>query len=371
MRFGVFGLSGACFILAFGAGCGALSAAANLGATTAGAEESTETARVRSVEAARALTREPLPAAVAWSFRSGAPLAAPPGIGPDGEVVVGSVDGYLHALRGDGSFRWGYTLRGPIVGRPAVGENGIVFAAADPNGLYALDGDGTLLWVSSVSGGVRSPAVLDRDSHVWITTGQGTLLGYSHHGGLVGFARVDSARTLGPAPLPEGGVAVVSIDGSVRVAGHRGVVSDAGSSAPLRELDAGGDGLFVLGAGGLARLDAGGEERWSRASVTGLACSSPGLVVVEGAGLSWLSREGEPRAVVALPARPTRAIACLEDGSVLLADDSGIVVRVAPRGVVARAGIPKGRLLSLDSLRSGLVVAGYRDGRVLAFTPPG
>src|SRR5690349_21200455 len=98
------------------------------------------------------------PVAIAWSYRAGAPLAAPPGIGADGAVTLGSVDGYLHSLRPDGSFRWGYTLRGPVVGRPAVAPNGSVFAAAKPNGLYALDVEGALLWVSNVIGGVQSPA---------------------------------------------------------------------------------------------------------------------------------------------------------------------------------------------------------------------
>src|SRR3954470_15001806 len=52
---------------------------------------------------------------VSWSYRAGAPLAAPAALAADGGVLVGSDDGYLHALRPDGSFRWGYTLRGPLI----------------------------------------------------------------------------------------------------------------------------------------------------------------------------------------------------------------------------------------------------------------
>jgi hypothetical protein len=286
-------------------------------------------------------------------------------------VLVGSVDGYLHALRADGSFRWGYTLRGPVVGRPVVKADGAVIAAAEPNGLYAFSGEGTLAWVSSVLGGVSSPPVLDAASHVWVATGQGTLLGFSEHGGIVGFARLGAARTLGLAPLPSGGVAVASVDGSVRIAGRPGGGLRTASGAPLLAVEAGGSGLFVLGAAGLSRFDAAeGEERWFRSSVVRLACSSPALVVVEGAGLRWLSAEGEPGAAVTLAMGTQRALACLDDGSLVVPDDSGALARVDARGVRARVKLPPGRLVSLDPAKGGLLIAGYRDGRVLAVEPP-
>jgi outer membrane protein assembly factor BamB len=326
-----------------------------------------------ALPAAAPVTRgaEAAPVAIAWSYRAGAPLAAPPGIGADGAVTLGSVDGYLHSLRGDGSFRWGFTLRGPVVGRPAIAPNGSVFAAASPNGLYALDAEGTLLWVSSVAGGVKSPPVLDSEQRVWVTTGQGTLLGYSHRGGIAGFAKVGSARTVGPAPLADGGVAIASVNGDVRIAGQRGNAARATAPGPVLGLETTDDSLFVLAADGLARFDLpAGEERWSRTDVARVACATPALVVVEGRGLRWLSAQGEPRAHVDLSVGAERPLACLEDGSLLVPDDTGALLRVDATGVRARGKLPAGRLVSLDPARSGLVIAGYRDGRVLAFLAP-
>jgi hypothetical protein len=309
-------------------------------------------------------------ARVAWAYRAGAPLAAPPAIAADGSVVVGSVDGYLHALRRDGSFRWGYTLRGPLVGRPALALNGDVFVAADPNGLYALDSDGLLLWVSSVAGGVTSPPVVDRQARVWVTTGQGTLLGFSGHGGVVGFAHLGNGRTVGPAPLDDQGVIFASADGAVKIAGHPGVLR-ATASAPLLDLEPARDAFFVLGADGLSRFDwPAGEERWSRTDVARVACKAPALVVVEQHGLRWLSARGEPLAFVRVSAGNQRPIACLADGSLLVADETGSLVRLDPKGVRARVRPPAGRLVSLDPTPSGLVVVGYRDGRVLALELP-
>lgn len=370
MPFGLPGPPSVCVALVAGAlGCSSSAASAHAPAT-GGVGASVAGAAVDAGHRAAAASEPPW-AAVHWAYRAGAPLAAPAGIGRDGSVVVGSVDGYLHALRDDGSFRWGYTLRGPVVGRPVLGDNGSVFAAADPNGLYALAGDGTLDWVSSVSGGVTAPPVLDAASHVWVATGQGTLLGFSERGGIVGFARLGAGRTLALAALPEGGVAAASVDGSVRIAGRPGGGPRTVSSAPLLDLEAGSDGLFVLGASGLSRFDSVGEERWFRTSVVRVACSRPALVVVEGQGLRWLSSEGEPRASVPLAVGAQRAIACLEDGSLVVPDDSGALARVDAHGVRARVRVPPGRLISLDPVKSGLLIAGYRDGRVLAVEPPG
>lgn len=303
---------------------------------------------------------------VSWSYRAGAPLAAPAALGADGGVVVGSVDGYLHALRPDGSFRWGYTLRGPLIGRAVVAPNGEIFAAAEPNGLYALDPDGTLAWVSSIGGGVTSAPILDREARVWVTTGQGTLLGFSGHGGIVGYARVGNERMLGPAALAAGGVAIASVNGALKVAGNRSFSARMVAAAPVVELDSGPDALFVLGGEGLSRFDTPeGAERWSRGDVARIACSEPALVVVDERGLGWLSPRGALVAHVDLALGPHRPIACLPDGELLVDDEAGNLVRLGPAGVRTRAKLPDGRLLSLDPRSDGIVVAAYRDGRVL------
>ena len=86
---------------------------------------------------------------------------------------------------------------------------------------------------------------------------------------------------------------------------------------------------------------------------------------------AWLTAEGEPQARVSVPVGPQRAIACLADGSLVLPDDAGVLLRVDATGVRGRARMPAGRLVSLDSTSDGLVIAGYRDGRVIALRPPG
>src|SRR6187455_2919848 len=59
---------------------------------------------------------EAQPAALAplWTFHAGAPLRAGAGVGQGG-IAVGSVDGYVHALRADGAYRWSFTVKGAVV----------------------------------------------------------------------------------------------------------------------------------------------------------------------------------------------------------------------------------------------------------------
>jgi outer membrane protein assembly factor BamB len=141
--------------------------------------------------------------------------------------------------------------------------------------------------------------------------------------------------------------------------------------APVVDLKSGTDALFVLDGEGLARFDtAAGEERWSRTDVARVACSEPALVVVDEHGLGWLSPRGELLAHVALAIGRHRAIACLANGAVLVADDAGSLVWLETSGIKARGKLPEGRLVSLDPTSDGLLVAAYRDGRVIALRPP-
>jgi outer membrane protein assembly factor BamB len=306
-----------------------------------------------------------------FSFDPGVPLAGPPGIAADGSLVAGTVDGYLYALRPDGSFRWSYTLRGRVVGRPGVGSDGLILASAQRNALYALEAEGTLRWVASIPGGVTSAPVTDGDGKIWVTTGGGTLLGFTRRGGVSGFARIGPASALGPVLLESGEVAVGNADGTLRVAGRYGRSRLAQCEAPLRELRAGSEGLFALGAAGLASFDASPlEERWVRAGVSAIACTRPVLVAIEHGLVRWLSAAGEPGPALPLPPGTVDATTCLADGSLLLTTGSGALHKLSANGERSDTAIPPGGVLGLDLAPTGLVIVSYRDGRIVGIEPP-
>jgi hypothetical protein len=316
-----------------------------------------------------------LPLGLAFSFNAGAPLGGPAGIGPDGSLLAGTTDGYLHALRPDGSFRWSYTVRGRVLGRPAWGPDGVALASAQQSALYAVEADGSLAWTATIPGGVTSGPVVDPDGKVWVTTGGGTLLAFGRHGGVAGVARIAqgsaSGAVMGPVLLETGEVAVASADGTLRVAGPYGRSRTARWDGPVRELRAGGGGLFALGAAGLARFDERPlEQRWVRADVTGIACTRPGLVTLERDKARWVSRAGEPGPAVSVPPGAGPTTTCASDGALLFASAAGLLQKLEPKGRLSDKHIPLGRVLGLDTTPGGLVIISYADGRVVGIEPP-
>ena len=83
-----------------------------------------------------------------FRFSAASALFAPPGVGRDGSVYVGSGEGYVHALASDGRYRWSYTVKGRIVAAPVEEPaTGRVFVATSEARLYALEPDAHLRWV--------------------------------------------------------------------------------------------------------------------------------------------------------------------------------------------------------------------------------
>jgi outer membrane protein assembly factor BamB len=61
-------------------------------------------------------------------------------------VVVGTRDGWLHALHPDGRLAWEFRGQGPFGGQPLI-DGGTVYAGCNDGNLYALDlGTGALRW---------------------------------------------------------------------------------------------------------------------------------------------------------------------------------------------------------------------------------
>jgi len=122
-----------------------------------------------------------------WSFTTGSVVSSPAigDINGDGqiEVVVGSLDYRVYALRGtNGALRWYYTTGGPVYSSPAIGDiNGdgqieVVVGSRDSI-VYALRGtNGTLLWAFATGRYVySSPAIgdINGDGQIEVVVGNG------------------------------------------------------------------------------------------------------------------------------------------------------------------------------------------------------
>ncbi|MFC2079815.1 PQQ-binding-like beta-propeller repeat protein, partial [Candidatus Bipolaricaulota bacterium] len=94
---------------------------------------------------------------VMWSYETGDGIECSPVLGPDGTIYTGSHDGYLYALRPNGSLKWRFNAGPPvydarwdvsksIMSTPAVAYDGTVYVHSSADALFAIHPDGTEKW---------------------------------------------------------------------------------------------------------------------------------------------------------------------------------------------------------------------------------
>src|SRR5262249_19873254 len=80
---------------------------------------------------------------------------APPALGWNGSVYAGSLDGYVYALRADGSPAWRFATDGVAgpgegsvgpVSSPALWGDGTIYIGSEDGIVYVLDATGALMW---------------------------------------------------------------------------------------------------------------------------------------------------------------------------------------------------------------------------------
>ncbi|HEX6275734.1 MAG TPA: PQQ-binding-like beta-propeller repeat protein [Polyangiaceae bacterium] len=299
-----------------------------------------------------------------WTFHAGAPLSGPPGVGADGSLAVGTLDGYVHALGADGVFRFSYTVAGRVAGSPVVLADGLVLAAATSHRLYAIRPDGSLAWTAVIGGGAVGPLVRDADERVWVRTGSGAAVAYSRRGGVVGFAKLARTMTVGPAAMGRGGVLVGSPGGELGLIGDYGKFRRGALPGPLKNVWAHEAGFLALGAGTLRELDLTLGVVWSLDGVDEVFCTSP-VVVRTGSDIRWLSDSGGVSSRVPAPFQLARPSACAAS-SLFAVDARGAVVHLRSSGDYVRFEDAGGALVGLVPSRPGSLVAAYQDGRVVA-----
>jgi len=141
-------------------------------------------------------------------------------VAEDGTLCVGTADGYVHSLNGDGSFRWSHTVQGAVERRPLhVGSHWYVTAGAGR--IFALTPEGTLAWVFKPPSEVNSELSADVDGTAYFIGVDRFLYGLSQHGGVTLRARV-GPPSAGPERGPDGAIWLKNAAGEVfRARGQR------------------------------------------------------------------------------------------------------------------------------------------------------
>jgi hypothetical protein len=144
-----------------------------------------------------------------FKFSAASALFAPPGVGRDGSVYVGSGEGYVHALAPDGGYRWSYTVKGRIVAAPVEDANtGRVFIATSEARLYALEADSHLRWVFPLPVAPKSELTLTPKGTLLFVGQDDHLYGVTTSGALTLRLAAAGARSA-PAALAGGSTALV------------------------------------------------------------------------------------------------------------------------------------------------------------------
>lgn len=112
-----------------------------------------------------------------WQTPLGAPVSSSPALSDDmSTVYAGSWDGRLYALdAATGRIRWSFATRDHIYSSPAVTHEGTVLIGSTDGSLYALTGEGRLLWTFDCSDPIRSSAAVAGDGTIFFGAGDGRL----------------------------------------------------------------------------------------------------------------------------------------------------------------------------------------------------
>jgi len=139
-----------------------------------------------------------------FRFDAGAPLVAPAGVAEDGGLCVGTVDGYVHALNADGSYRWSRSVHGAVTRRPLFAGQ-LWYIATSADRVYALTRDGALYWVFKPPSPINSELAADAAFALYFVAADRFLYGVSAHGGVTLRTPFGDLKA-GPSSGPDGAI---------------------------------------------------------------------------------------------------------------------------------------------------------------------
>ncbi len=95
-----------------------------------------------------------------WEYHTGLNVNSSPAIGDSGRVYVGSCDNLIYALDSAGALAWSYRAGDLVESSPALGYGERVYVGSKDNRIYALRSDGTRFWSYRTRGDVYSSPAL-------------------------------------------------------------------------------------------------------------------------------------------------------------------------------------------------------------------
>jgi len=207
-----------------------------------------------------------------WNFTTDGSILSSPVIGPEGDIYVGSMDGYLYSFGERGDIEWKFNASAEIEASPAVDEEGNVYFGDVEGMFYALYPNGTEIWSIELDEEILSaPAITESGSiliadflKIYSISSEGNIEWEHSLGGYIASSpAVDEhgGIYLGMGIVGVGQMHALEIDGDgVERNWTYNVQSEVHSSPAL---DENGNIYFGSFDGHLYSLYPNGTERWS------------------------------------------------------------------------------------------------------------
>lgn len=124
----------------------------------------------------------PAPNRAAWT-RPLAPITSSPVIAGDGTIYVGTNDGKLVAVAGDGSAtKWSTTTNDTTGSSPCLANDGTIYVGSSDKKLYAIAPDGAVKWTFDTGGAITGSPAVGGDETIYVGSTDGKLYAVTPEG---------------------------------------------------------------------------------------------------------------------------------------------------------------------------------------------
>jgi outer membrane protein assembly factor BamB len=225
------------------------------------------------------------PGDLVWEFKTGNWVRTSPALTADGDIVFGSDDGYLYALRPDGTQRWRLQTTGAIWRGSAIADDGTIYVTSGGGTLHAVNDQGVELWQVDIGDVdyVSSKPAIGADGMIYVGSKDTNLYAVRPDGQISWTYDAGTAVICSPSVGPDGTIYVGSEDGffhGVNPDGTQRFVQTIRWDMNVRSAAAiATDGTVYFGAsdGYLYSVEADGTLRWELKLANNVLFSSPAI----------------------------------------------------------------------------------------------